>query len=79
MIKYSILIHKPTKKILGILLSDETSESHDFIYKDIHDEVIKDFLQGIKEEISFIKDFKIEKFIKYYINDFYFTDIKFLK
>lgn len=76
MIKYSMLVHKPTERILGILLSDELSGKHEFIYKNIYDEIINDFLRGIEEEVSFIKDFKIEKFIKYYINDFYFTDVK---
>ena len=76
MIKYSMLVHKPTERILGILLSDEHSRKHKFIYEGTKNKDIDFFLEGIKKEVDFYIDFDIQKFIKYYINDFYFTEIK---
>ena len=85
-LRYSPSILAGEKINLGILFSEESVGYHSFYYThnfgriksfddEINKSVIKEFLLGIEEEISSeLHDsyFDIEKYIKYYINDYKF-------
>lgn len=72
--------------VLGILLSDKNNKQHNFYYienleillkykEEINCDLVKKLLESIKEETK-NTNFDIHKFIKYYINDFYFEKIQ---
>lgn len=91
LLKYSVLRYSPSilsgeRVNLGILFSEESVGYHSFYYphnlgriKSVNDEldesILKEFLLGIKEEISgewYDNSFDIGEYVKYYINDYKF-------
>ena len=72
--------------VLGVLLSNKNNKQHNFYYiknleilskykEEINCNLVKKLLTSIKEETR-NTNFDIDKFIKYYINDFYFEKVK---
>lgn len=87
-LRYSPSLLSGERINLGIVFSEETTGYHSFYYaqnlsriKRFDDEldlsVLKELLMGIEEEVEgdwFDKEFSIDSFVKFYINDYRFDD-----
>ena len=92
-LKYSPILSSGEEIILGIIFSEEAIGYHSFYYIQDLDHIkffddkldlsiLKDLLVGIKEEVDgewFDKDFNINSFIKFYINDYKFDDLQIIE